>query len=269
MRKTLLSILFVVLVCSLGFAQINQPSGSGSGTVSANNGSAGAIANYAAAGGSTTVGPDATLVDNGATLAYSGTTGIVAPSGSASAPGLVFSGATTTGFSRATTNIVADIAGVAQVAFNSSNGVELPNGNFLAWSGSADPTAAQITTLSSPSSGVVQAGVGGSSAGKFGAAAFQSLGTKYTQDTGCGTIVTSSGGATAGQFTTVGSTSCTTVITFGNSATAAHNWACFAHDLTTSVDYNNPHVSSNTTTATIVTGTIVSGDVIEFGCIGY
>lgn len=66
MRKSLLCGLFVTLVCSVGFGQINQPGGGGgSGTVSANNGSAGAVANYAAAGGSTTVGPDAALIDNG------------------------------------------------------------------------------------------------------------------------------------------------------------------------------------------------------------
>jgi hypothetical protein len=49
---------------------------SAGGTVSANNGSAGAIANYAAAGGSTTVGPDSLLTDNGTTLTYTGTGGI-------------------------------------------------------------------------------------------------------------------------------------------------------------------------------------------------
>jgi hypothetical protein len=55
--------------------------GGGSGTVSANNGSAGAITNYAAAGGSTTVGPDAALTDASNTLTYTGSGGIVASAG--------------------------------------------------------------------------------------------------------------------------------------------------------------------------------------------
>jgi hypothetical protein len=111
--------------------------------------------------------------------------------------------------------------------------------------------------------------LGGSGAGGLQAAYWKSTGTKYTQDTGCGTIATSSGGATAGKFTTVGSTSCTTVITFGNSATATNGWACYAHDVTTAADFINPHITASTTQATIVTGTIVSGDVIEFACVGY
>src|ERR1700746_717029 len=74
--------------------------GGGSGTVSANNGSAGAVANYAAAGGSTTVGPDATLLDNGTNLIYTGTTGIRVPDGAAATPSIAFNGATTSGFHR-------------------------------------------------------------------------------------------------------------------------------------------------------------------------
>lgn len=60
-------------------ATTSSSSGSGSGTVSANSGSVGAVANYAAAGGSTTVGPDTLLTDNGTTLTYSGTGGVSSP----------------------------------------------------------------------------------------------------------------------------------------------------------------------------------------------
>jgi len=77
------------------------PGGGGSGTVSANNGSAGAIANYAAAGGSTTVGPDANLTDASNTLTYSGT---IASSGTSTGAacnnwvnGFKLTGATNTG----------------------------------------------------------------------------------------------------------------------------------------------------------------------------
>lgn len=104
--------------------------------------------------------------------------------------------------------------------------------------------------------------------GVIQAAAHIVAGTKFTTNAGC-SEVTTVGGASAGKITTVGSTSCTTIVTMGNSATAPNGWACTAHDLTTSADYNNPHVSSTTTTATIVTGTIVAADVIEFSCIGY
>lgn len=55
--------------------------GSGSGTVSANSGSANALALYAAAGGSTTVSPDAAASDDGTTFTYIGTGGIKAPNG--------------------------------------------------------------------------------------------------------------------------------------------------------------------------------------------
>lgn len=50
--------------------------GGGSGTVSANNGSAGAMGTYAAASGSTTIGPDTLLTDASGTLTYTGTAGI-------------------------------------------------------------------------------------------------------------------------------------------------------------------------------------------------
>lgn len=48
-----------------GVSVVSTGGGAGSGTVSANNGTAGAVANYAAAGGSTTVAADANLFDSG------------------------------------------------------------------------------------------------------------------------------------------------------------------------------------------------------------
>jgi hypothetical protein len=51
-------------------------SGGGSGTVSANNGSAGALATYAAAAGSTTVGPDAGMLSNGSGTLTLGAVGV-------------------------------------------------------------------------------------------------------------------------------------------------------------------------------------------------
>ncbi|HME01059.1 MAG TPA: hypothetical protein VKM93_27575 [Terriglobia bacterium] len=61
--------------------------GSGSGTVTADNGSAGALSYYASAGGSTSVGPDANLTDASNTLTYSGSGGVSASSFTATGSG--------------------------------------------------------------------------------------------------------------------------------------------------------------------------------------
>lgn len=81
----------------LNAVKLSANRNAGTGTVSANSGSAGAIANYAAAGGSTTVGPDATLSDSGTALIYSGTTFQVG-AGAGASPSIVSSAATTSGF---------------------------------------------------------------------------------------------------------------------------------------------------------------------------
>lgn len=139
--------------------------------------------------------------------------------------------------------------------------------------GSATPGSSVGDLNASRSAAAVWAfgnGAAADTTAKLKASAYISVGTKFTTNAGCGesagTIV---GGGSTGKITTAGSTSCTTIVTLGDSATAPNGWACFAHDLTTSADYNNPHVSSNATTATIVTGTIVAGDVIELSCHGY
>ncbi len=54
-----------VYSCPVAGSSWTAIGGTGSGTVSANSGTAGAMATYAAAGGSTTVGPDAGFVSNG------------------------------------------------------------------------------------------------------------------------------------------------------------------------------------------------------------
>lgn len=55
--------------------------GGGSGTVNPNSGSAGAVAYYPAAGGSTSVSPDPALTDAANLLSYTGTSGITATAG--------------------------------------------------------------------------------------------------------------------------------------------------------------------------------------------
>lgn len=121
-----------------------------------------------------------------------------------------------------------------------------------------------------PGQGAFGNGTAADTSGKLRLAGIVSVGTKFTTNAGCGESAgTIAGGATAGKITTAGSTSCTTIVTLGNSATSFNGWACTAHDLTTAADYNNPRVTSSTTQATIVTGTIVAGDVLELSCIGY
>lgn len=154
-------------------------------------------------------------------------------------------------------------AGTATNAVISSNSFQVPTGSTYS-----------INTdlfMSRSASGIVNFGnaAGGNNA-KVNAAGYQTAGTKFTTNAGCGeTAGANVGSASAGKITTAGSTSCTTIITLGSSLTAASGWSCWAHDLTTSADYNNPHISSTTTTATIVSGTIVAADVLEWGCIGY
>jgi len=94
-------------------------------------------------------------------------------------------------------------------------------------------------------------------------------GTTFTTNAGCGEG-TLTGGASAGKIVTSGSTSCTDIITIGGSLTATNGWQCSFTDLTTSADAANPHqTATSTNTVTWVSGTIVSGDTIQFSCIGY
>lgn len=246
----------------------------GSGTVSPNSVAAGAMAFYAAAGGSTTVSANPRVTENGTQLIYSGTQGIQTIAGSSSQPGYTFtSGISNSGWFSGSASSACWISTASTTSCQNSTGLEVSNTSFLGWSVSATATGTKNLSLSDDNStsglGVLDIGSGGSgTTGKIKASSYMSVGTKFTTNAGC-SETTLVGGGSVGKFSTVGSTGCTTIVTMGDTATAPNGWACFAHDLTTSADYNNPRVSSNATTATIVTGTIVSGDVIEFGCIGY
>jgi hypothetical protein len=146
------------------------------------------------------------------------------------------------------------------------------SGSSFAWVNSNTTANGTVdTALSRSAAGVITGDTGtlNNAQARLRLAGVISSGTTFTSSGGC-TEGTLTGGATAGKFTTSGSTSCTTTVTFGNTATSTTGWSCWTHDLTTATDYNNPHVTSSTTTTVVIaTGTIVSGDVIEFGCIGY
>lgn len=179
------------------------------------------------------------------------------------------------------TGIFSNAAGQVNFSANGTNAAVVSSAGIVVNSaltlglvlGSSTPGSSAGDLNASRSAAAVWAfgnGAAADTTAKLKASAYISVGTKFTTNAGCGesagTIV---GGGSTGKITTAGSTSCTTIVTLGDSATAPNGWACFAHDLTTSADYNNPHVSSNATTATIVTGTIVAGDVIELSCHGY
>jgi hypothetical protein len=85
--------------------------------------------------------------------------------------------------------------------------------------------------------------------------------------TGCGTPTSLVGGDTVGRFVAE-AVSCTVTITMGNSATAANGWSCWVNDLSTPADKLS-QTSASTTTTAVFTGTVVIGDTINFGCIGY
>ena len=91
-------------------------------------------------------------------------------------------------------------------------------------------------------------------------------GTKFTA-TGC-SVNTLLGSGTAGTYKSGTTGTCTVVVTLngGTGITAPTGWSCFANDRTTPAD-TITNTASTTTTATFY-GTTVSGDVIEFACIG-
>ena len=99
----------------------------------------------------------------------------------------------------------------------------------------------------------------------------QSIGTKFTA-TGCTSITSTVGGATAGKFT-IGANTCTVVITMNGATgqTASNGWSCYANDETTAAGNTGLYFSTNnSTTATLtVPVTAASSDVIDFACMAF
>lgn len=96
---------------------------------------------------------------------------------------------------------------------------------------------------------------------------FLAAGTKFAavgSGGGCGTIGTTTGGATSGKFVTAAVTACQVTVTFGGSATATNDSSCWATDDTHPADVGQ--VTSTSTTVTINFPTITAGDTIKFGC---
>jgi hypothetical protein len=235
--------------------------GGGSGTVSPNNGSAGAVANYAAAGGSTTVGPT--------TMTY-GATGplAVANQGTTCIPAYTFTGMTGSGMANfnGSSLVALCTATNSWLELNSSN-ITIIDGGVFTWSASFG--AGPDTGISREANSILDFGNGSGSdtTGKLKAAAYMSVGTKFTSNAGCteGTLV---GGATAGKFTVGQSTACTIIITMGNSATAPNGWTCVAYDQTAVPAVAIRQTASTTTTCSLLM-TVATNDVITFSAMGY
>lgn len=101
--------------------------------------------------------------------------------------------------------------------------------------------------------------------GRIDANAFQAGGT-FPTITGCGTISATSGGATAGQFTTSQTGTCTAVIPL---PPATHGWTCTLQDTSKHIAANILLQSANSTTSCTLTGTTAATDVLVFGAFAW
>jgi hypothetical protein len=238
-----------------------NPSGGGSGTVSANSGSAGAIGVYAAAGGSTTIGPDTTLNDSGTVLTYSGTN-VVIPVGTAAQPDLQATGsAANTGI--ALTTSAACFSTTGNLTTCSGSGFTLALARVVGWASSTSAGVAPDTGLSRASATVIDVGNGtaGNATGTMNLASVQVAGVTLLSSTaptiagaGCGgsaaSIVT---GNTAAFKVNVGATpgsACTITM-----PAATTGWNCTANDITTQSTgvFLQKQTGAESTTSVVIT----------------
>lgn len=90
-------------------------------------------------------------------------------------------------------------------------------------------------------------------------------GTTFAVASGCGTVSGVHGGDYGGEFI-AGQAACSPVITLTTTA-VPFGFSCWANDLTTPADAMRQ--SARTTTSVTFTGTVTSGDLINWGCVGY
>ena len=160
------------------------------------------------------------------------------------------------------------------VGYNSGNGLTTGSGNvFLCPEGCTAPTAATsnaayiwgnnasptltITGMNAPTSSLTTV-----------AGALAIGGTKFTTS-GCSVSATTGRGGNAGSYTSGTSGTCTVVITINGATgiTTTNGWYCGANDLTTTADVQKQTASSATTCT--ISGTTVSGDVVNFFAFPY
>lgn len=101
----------------------------------------------------------------------------------------------------------------------------------------------------------------------IGTPRFQATGSTFSA-AGCSNS-TAVGASSAGSFHSGTSGTCTVTITMGSSENANNGWSCWANDLTTPADVIHQTAATNSATQVTLSGTTVSGDVVNFGCLAY
>lgn len=261
-----------------GFAYTTGAGGSGSGGTNASGGAGGNFAITLGGGGAKSgsgtagVGGAITILPvggaNALTIQASGTNNpqiLGYNSDSPSNPTYSWTGNSNTGIFLAASGVIGFSSGgvyrgrFATVGFEASGTLGF---------GFSDNSSFNDTFMTRISAGNVAFGssTSGDTSSKVQAAGYISKGTTFTTNAGC-SETSLTGGATAGSVASGTSGTCTFVVTMGNTATAAHGWACSVWDLTTTTD-SLKETATNGTTVTF-SGVTVSGDVINFGCIGY
>lgn len=206
----------------------------GTGTVSANNGTAGAIANYAAAGGSTTIGPDANLVDAGGqvwnaaiitlnftgasgpvfttpatntdfTFTPNGTGGVVFPQGAPTSAAIKFSGDTANAgiYRSGALGYSFTTGGAAFATIAGGAGYRAGSALAFGWASSTASTGAFDTCVSRSAAGIILADSDSACSNGLGSYKAQ-LYTTTANCAGVGTAanpsVVTCAGASAGSF---------------------------------------------------------------------
>lgn len=140
------------------------------------------------------------------------------------------------------------------------------NGVLISWGTSMTVTDLALSRSAANVLAVGTSNTSGNTTGKIKASAYMSVGTTFTSNNGCSETVLT-GGATAGSFKSGVTGTCTLTITTGDTDVAPNGWACRASDLTTPADTVAQTIT--TTNTFTFSGTTVSGDTINFACVGY
>lgn len=148
--------------------------------------------------------------------------------------------------------------------------VRLASGIYFGWSSTAAPASCCDVNFSRGAAGLVDVGA---NSGQNCSTAANCRDLRFRVRVGSGsapgisgcTAGTQLGGNTVGSYASGTTGACTVTLTFAY--TAPNGYACKANDLTTPADVQNQ--TSTTTTTAVISGTTVTGDVINFSCEAY
>jgi len=150
-----------------------------------------------------------------------------------------------------------------------ATGATMASGGCMQWTSSSSGLSLSDSFICRPNAHNFTFGsVPGDSIGVVMAGMYVVGGYTFTA-TGCSnsTLV---GGATAGSFHSGTTGTCTVTITMANSDTAPNGFSCNRpNDLTTNSDSASWSQTATTSTTATLSGTTVSGDVINFACTPY